>query len=188
MNRAEIALFRAKSYLRWNAPPWGMLSIFDRQTFGHQPGGVANTPNAMPAGLPFTKSSYDGCHLASGRNDETFARIDTGCGIWSGTIFQICVDPCHSFRDPLDIWDTNDTLQPGIGQCLSLIADEYGPNGSLPGSDPVWTRDEIACRFYQLSNLDEALLILANDGHVPITVSDKALGPHGSMLFTVASL
>lgn len=81
MSLDEQALFQTKLYLDWNAASWKTLGDFDRQTYGDQPGGRHFSPGEETARLPFTKSFHDGCHLlASGRNDEAFARLNTGCG------------------------------------------------------------------------------------------------------------
>ena len=68
--------------------------------------------------------------------------------------------------------------QAGVEQRLSLIANEYGPNGGLLPHDWIWTEDEIAFRYYQSSNLKGATRIagrLAEATNVPLEVSNKAL-------------
>jgi tetratricopeptide (TPR) repeat protein len=75
-----------------------------------------------------------------------------------------------------------EALPTGIEQIISLVAHEYGPRGCLPVRDWIWVHDELAFRYYQLSNFDAALRVsmtLAEDPQVGPEVSNKAMSLMG---------
>lgn len=87
--------------------------------------------------------------------------------------------PIHNpFRDLLRIMCDDDALSTGIECFVSLVTHEYSANGCLSAQDSIWIQDEMAFRYYQLCNFDEALRVargLAEDVHVPLEVSSKAM-------------
>ncbi|KIW71343.1 hypothetical protein PV04_03524 [Phialophora macrospora] len=216
ISTAELTLHRTRDYLHWNALCWSKLSAMERQTYGHQPGGGQLDQSSRLAGLPFTKSFHDACHLlASGRNVEAFAQLNEGCGyvnaylpersfliftqvlrlysyhFWAKVpdlqrhllqYFRLMAHQTlptgHPCRTLLDTLCMDEALTTGIEHIISLVANEYGPQGCLPARDWIWIYDEIAFRYYQLSNFDAALRVsttLAEDPQVGPEVSNKAM-------------